>query len=295
VNFTVLPALARVALGLQCQSSMARLRAGIAVTLVLVAVTSGVSLAQRFGVFEGAGAGIRVPPRDFNDGSFTVCKWMFRSGRSEPGGIGWSTDYPFGEINLLTRLSDLTKIHVSRDGRGDVNFWVVQLADDQLFECPVLIGSDVGTAALSAMEVQRLRQYLLKGGFLWVDDFWGTRAWEQWVSQITRALPEFPIVDVVQGDPIRQALFPIREVKQVPSIFSWGGPGSDPRERGEDSPHADFRAIADDHGRIMVAMTHNTDIGDSMEREGDDPRYFAEFSPDGYRLATNITVYALTH
>jgi hypothetical protein len=81
----------------------------------------------------------------------------------------------------------------------------------------------------------------------------------------------------------------------VPSIFSWGGPGSDPRERGDDSPRADFRAIADGHGRIMVAMTHNTDIGDSMEREGDDPQYFAAFSRDGYAIATNIVIYALTH
>ena len=110
-----------------------------------------------FGVFEGAGAGIRVPPRDFNDGGFTICKWMFRSNRSEAGGIGWSTDYPFGEINLLTRLSELTKIHVSRD-RRDVNYWVVQLTDDQLFECPMLICPDVGTAALSKTEVQRLRE-----------------------------------------------------------------------------------------------------------------------------------------
>src|SRR5262245_50198872 len=147
--------------------TMPRLRAGIAVVLALVVISGAVSLAQRFGVFEGAGAGIRVPPKDFNDGGFTICKWMFRSDRSEAGGIGWSTDYPFGEINLLTRLSEMTKVHVSRDGRGDVNYWVVQLTDDQLFECPMLIGTDVGTAALSNKEVERLRQYLLKGGFLW--------------------------------------------------------------------------------------------------------------------------------
>jgi hypothetical protein len=96
-------------------------------------------------------------------------------------------------------------------------------------------------------------------------------------------------------DPIRQAMFSVSEVKQVPSIFSWGGPGSDPRERGSDSPNAEFRAIADAHGRIMVAMTHNTDIGDSMEREGDDPQYFAAYSPDGYALAMDIVLYALTH
>ena len=274
---------------------MPRLRAGLAAVLALVIVSGAVSLAQRFGVIEGAGAGIRVPPHDFSDGRFTICKWMFRSNRPEAGGIGWSTDYPYGEINLLTRISELTSTHVSRDQSGAVNYWVVQLTDDQLFECPLLLGSDVGTATLTTVEVQRLREYLLKGGFLWVDDFWGTRAWEQWSSLMARALPEFPIVETAPGDPIRQTVFSIAEVKQVPSIFFWGGPGSDPRERGSDSPHADFRTIADAHGRVMVAMTHNTDIGDSMEREGDDPRYFAAFSREGYALATDIVVYALTH
>lgn len=267
----------------------------IRVALILLVLTGAVAAAQRFGVSEGAGAGIRVPPTDFNDGGFTICKWMYRSSRSESGGIGWSTDYPYGEINLLTRLSELTKTRVSRDERGDVNYWVVRLTDEQLFECPIVLGSDVGTAALSNAEVQHLREYLLKGGFLWVDDFWGTAAWEQWASQIKRVLPEFPIIDVPATDPIRQTLFTVAEVKQVPSIFSWGGPHTDTRERGADSPHANFRAIADGHGRIMVAMTHNTDIGDSMEREGDDPQYFAEFSPDGYALATDIVLYALTH
>src|SRR5262245_14312060 len=182
--------------------SMSRLRAGIGVVLALVVVSGGISFAQRFRVFEGAGAGIRTPPKDFADGGFTVCKWMFRSDRGEPGGIGWSTDYPYGEINLLTRISELTKVHVSRTpGSDDVNYWVVRLTDDQLFECPMLIGSDVGTAALTDIEVQRLRQYLLKGGFLWVDDFWGTRAWNQWAGQISRALPEFPIVEVAANDP----------------------------------------------------------------------------------------------
>ena len=98
------------AIGLHYDSSMVRLRAGVAVVLALIVVVGVVSVAQRFGVFEGAGAGIRVPPKDFNDGGFTICKWMFRSDRSEAGGIGWSTDYPFGEINLLTRLSGLTKV-----------------------------------------------------------------------------------------------------------------------------------------------------------------------------------------
>jgi hypothetical protein len=112
------------AIRLHYDLSIPHLRAGIAVVLALIVVSGAVSLAQRFGVFEDAGVGIRVPPRDFNDGEFTVCKWMFRSDRSETGGICWSTDYPFGEINLLKRLSELTKVHVSQDGAGDVNYWV---------------------------------------------------------------------------------------------------------------------------------------------------------------------------
>jgi hypothetical protein len=83
-------------------------------------------------------------------------------------------------------------------------------------------------------------------------------------------------------------------VVQVSSINFWRR-GGDTRERGSESPHADFREIADRSGRVMVVMTHNTDIGDSMEREAEDPGYFAAFSPDGYALATDIVLYALTH
>ena len=231
---------------------------------------------------------------DSFDGRFHYCRAVYRPNPRGDGG-SWLTDYPLADIDLSVRVSELTKIAVSFDGDGQPRHLIVRLTDDELFQCPVILMQEVGRLFFTADEAARLRTYLQKGGFLWVDDFWGTAAWNQWSSQIKRVLPEFPIVDIAVDDPIRQAMFSVNEVKQVPSIFSWGGPGSDTRERGEDSPHADFRAIADSHGRIMVAMTHNTDIGDSMEREGDDPNYFALFSPDGYALAMNIVLYALTH
>lgn len=251
---------------------------------------------QRFrgGVVEGPGVPPRFPPRNFEDGRVTICKLMYTSNRREAGGIGWSTDYPFAAINLMTRLSELTRIPISRDPNKDINYWVIRLTDDALFDCPFLIGSDVGTASFSDTEAKRLREYLLKGGFLWVDDFWGTLSWEQWTEEMHRVLPEFAAVDVPAADPIRRMLFTVDEVEQVSSIFFWRGTGQT-SERGSDSPHADFREIADAKGRIMVAMTHNTDIGDSMEREAEDPEFFAEFSPKGYQLATNIVLYALTH
>ena len=273
-------------------------RTGVITRVLLVAALLVVSAGYTFAQFGRGGffnSPVRLAPSAFPDRNFVVCRLMYTSVRREPSGGGWRTDYPYGEINLTIRFSELTRTPVSQSGGREPNHYVVRLTDDELFQCPFTMASDVGTIGLTDEEAERLRLYLLKGGFLWVDDFWGTPAWDQWTDQIMRVLPEFPIVDVAPGDPIRHALFNITEVKQVPSIFSWGGPGSDPRERGSDSPHANFRAIADGHGRIMVAMTHNTDIGDSMEREGDDPAYFAAFSPDGYALATNIVLYSLTH
>ena len=113
--------------------------------------------------------------------------WHTHSVRQEASGIGWQTDYPYAEINLTTRLSELTKTRVSRDEDGTPNFYVVRLTDDTLFNCPVLVASDAGTIGFQDNEPERLREYLLKGGFLWVDDFWGTEAWDHWASQIQLA------------------------------------------------------------------------------------------------------------
>lgn len=277
----------------------------IACVLVALVVAVGVASAQRrgggggFGRFgrlaEGPGVPARYPTSGFSDGAFTVCKLQYTSVRYEEQGVGWATDYPYAGINLMTRLAELTKTPISKDDNGNPNYWVVRLTDDALFRCPFLIGSDVGTMGLSAEEVARLRDYLLKGGFLWVDDFWGTDAWAQWSNQIGHALPEFPIVDIQVDHPIRHTMFDIVKVPQVTNINFWRRWGGDTRERGEDSPYADFRMIADARGRIMVVMTHNTDIGDSWEREGEDHEFFLQFSPAGYSLGVDVLLYAMTH
>jgi hypothetical protein len=245
---------------------------------------------------EGPGVPVRFPPKDFRNGDFYVCKVMYRSVWQEPMGTGWATDYPYAGINLMTRVSELTKTPVSKDASGEPNYWVVRLTDDALFRCPFTIASDVGTAEFSAAEAARLRAYLLKGGFLWVDDFWGTRAWQVWSNEIHKALPEYRIVDIPQNHAIRHAMFEIATLPQVTNINFWRrNNGQTTAERGDDSPSADFRMIADDRGRIMVLMTHNTDIGDSWEREGEDHEFFLQFSPSGYAVGINSVLYALTH
>jgi hypothetical protein len=263
--------------------------------MALLAIIAAGAFAQRFRLPEGPGVPVRFPVANFNDGYFTHCKIMYTSVRSEANGMGWSTDYPYAGINLLTRVKELTKTHVSVDARGDPNYWVVRLTDDALFSCPFTMATDVGTAHFSPAEASRLREYLLKGGFLWVDDFWGTAAMEQWSSEMRNVLPEYPIVDVPADQPIRRTMFNLPNIPQVTSINFWRRSGGNTSERGDDSPAADFKMIADAKGRIMVLMTHNTDIGDSWEREGEDPEFFRRFSPDGYALGINVVLYALTH
>jgi hypothetical protein len=159
------------------------------------------------------------------------------------------------------------------------------------------MATEVGAAYFDEDESARLRDYLIKGGFLWADDFWGSYAWDYWRSQIARVLSpgEYPIVDLPPSHPLFRSHFEVKAVPQIPSINFWGGRGGPTSERGSDSavPHA--RAILDKAGRIMVLMTHNTDIGDSWEREGDDPDYFYTFSVNGYAFGINALVYAMTH
>ena len=256
---------------------------------------TGMAAAQRFRVREGPGVPVRVPPAQFGDGAFTHCKIMYTSVWREANGMGWATDYPYAGINLMIRVGELTKTPISVDSHGDPNYWVVRLTDDALFRCPFAMATDVGTLEFSEAEVKRLREYLLKGGFLWVDDFWGTHAWQQWSSQIGRVLPEYEIVDVPSDHAILHSIYEMQEIPQVTSINFWRGSGGTTSERGADSAHADFRMITDKDGRIMVLMTHNTDIGDSWEREGEDHEFFLQFSPRGYALGINVVLYALTH
>lgn len=265
-------------------------------------MAAGVVEAQRRGGFggwgrlaEGPGVPARYPPHDFEDGAFTFCKLQYTSVRYEEMGVGWATDYPYAGINLMTRLAELTKTPVSRDAQGNPNYWVVRPSDDALFRCPFVMASDVGTIGFTGQDVERLRSYLLKGGFLWVDDFWGTEAWHQWTQEIRRVLPDGEILDIPIEHSLRHELFDIRKVPQVTNIQSWRRWGGDTRERGEDSPFANLRMIADAKGRIMVLMTHNTDIGDSWEREGEDHEFFLQFSPDGYSLGVNALLYAMSH
>ena len=149
----------------------------------------------------------RLKPAGQHDNGFSFCRLMYQSGQWGRG--RWSTDYPFADINFMVRLSELTSTPVNFDDRGEPNHWVVPITDDTLFSCPFIVASAVGTMVLSEQEVVRLRDYLLKGGFLWADDFWGTPEWEQWAAEIAKVLPpaQYPIVDLSLEHPLFHGMF----------------------------------------------------------------------------------------
>jgi len=271
------------------------------------ALGSGTLLYAQFGQdFFRAFGGLRgeqgdpaeLPPPQWPDRNVTACHMLYTSVRREANGAGWRTDYPWGERHLLSRLSELTKTHVSRLSPAIPHSWLVRLTDDALFGCTFLMASDVGTIELSDAEAAGLRKYLEKGGFLWVDDFWGNAAWDQWSREFGKAMPpeQFPIEDVLPGDPLFHSLFEVTKVPQVTSIRFWRSVGGrTTSERGAESAVAHLRAVRDRRGRIIAVMTHNTDVSDSWERESEDPEFFYQFSPDGYALGIDVIIYALTH
>src|SRR3954464_15132730 len=176
-----------------------RIRTLTAVVGVLAASIAVVSAQRIWGGYYG-----RTPPKfptaTTFEGSFHFCRVMFTSNRREKR--GWSTDYPGADLNFSTRLSELTKapVAIRHDAAQDdvPDAVVVRLTDDALFQCPLVVMEDAGTASFSAEEAKRLAQYLLKGGFVFVSDYWVQWAREQFDEQIGLALPagKYPIVNL---------------------------------------------------------------------------------------------------
>jgi hypothetical protein len=260
--------------------------------LVILGLGAAVEAQRRGRGFRGY---IRTPTPQSFDGRFNFCRVMSSVSRFGDGG-GWSVDYPRADVNLSIRLSELTKTQVSTDTGGEPNHLVIRLTDPELFQCPFIMMTEVGTTYFDPEEAARLRDYLLKGGFLWADDFWGSYAWDHWTSEFSKVLPpsEYPMRELPMSHPLFTAQFHLKKVPQIPSINFWYGTGGT-SERGPDSATPRAIGIADSHGRLMALITHNTDLGDSWEREGDDPQYFYTFSVDGYAFGINTLLYAMAH
>ena len=228
--------------------------------------------------------------KEFKHDLFTFVRVRYRSyGR----GGGWLTDYPDSDLNFPWRLQQLTSMKVDPEPK------VVELTDDALFDYPFIYMIEPGGLVFSDEEVAALRRYLLNGGFMMVDDFWGDEEWDNFYHEIKRVFPEFEPIELDVTHEIFNCVYPLNEKPQVPSIHA--ARRGDPEQSYERSwdpsthePH--YKAIFDAKGRMMVIICHNTDLGDGWEREGEDEWYFKTFSePKSYPMGINIVFYAMTH
>jgi hypothetical protein len=196
----------------------------------------------------------------------------------------WMTDYPEAEYHLLQGLTRLTRADIGERGR------MVSLGDDKLMSYPWLYAVEVGHWYLSDEEAARLREYLLRGGFLIVDDFWGTYEWAVFLESMRRVFPDRPIVEIDEDNEILHVLYDLDERIQIPGRqYIWSGVTW---QRDGYVPH--WRGIYDEKGRLMVAINFNMDLGDAWEH-ADDPAYPERMTTLAYRFAVNYVIYAMTH
>lgn len=272
--------------------------------IAALSLLAGLSLAQRGGV-PGQYGGNRDDPRNgvpnwevdqnLPNDVFTFARVKYTSAKSRRrigGTERWSIDWPDAELNLSYRLKEMTSLKVHPDGT------VVELDSPELFDYPFIYIIEPGDMSLSYEDVSQLRRYLLNGGFLMFDDFWGVRDYENVVRQMNRVLPEYEPREIPLSHPVFSLIFPIKEKPQIPNV----GVGARSQYNGgvtwetSDSKTPYYKGIFDDKGRLMVIICHNTDLGDGWEQEGYNHFYFKEFSEKkAYPLGINILTYAMTH
>ena len=208
------------------------------------------------------------------------------NGTWKEGGSNWTMDYPRSDRHLAQAVRRLTRISTRSVEEP------IDLDDKDVYDWPWLYGVEVGHWSLTDEQAKTMREYLLRGGFFMCDDFHGEVEWNTFTASMRKVFPDRPIVEIADADPIFHTMYDLDQRFQVPgALYLETGKTYEKGESGK-TPH--WRAIYDDRGRVMVAMCHNMDLGDSWEH-ADNPEYPARFSDLGIRLGVNYIVYSMTH
>jgi Domain of unknown function (DUF4159) len=230
---------------------------------------------------------------DLPEAEFHLARLIYRT-RGGGGSHGlfepwWAIDYPFAEEHFLPALRRMTQMSVADDSRH------LDLMDDRIFDYPFLLMQQPGRGYWNPTEEEaaRLREYLLRGGFLLVDDFHGDYDWAVFQNAIRRVFPDRPIVEIPENDSVMHVFFDIDQRTQIPGKRHLRyGSGGQVVVRMDGEPH--WRGIYDDRGNLMVAMNFNMDMGDAWEH-ADDPDYPGPMTAFAYQLGVNYVIYAMTH
>lgn len=251
------------------------------VTLV-VAMLAGVAIARAQSELPDSRRSVREAP-----GEFEFVRLLYTGNRYAQSGWRrqmWRTDYPEAEHHFLKGISRLTRVAAAEKGR------ILMPLDEQIYDYPWIYAVEVGYWHLNAQEAARIRDYLLRGGFLMVDDFHGGWEWSSFVASMQRVFPDRPIVDIPEDDEAFHVVYDLDQKIQIPSLqiiysgVTW--------EKGGVVPH--WRGIYDDDGRLMVAINFNMDLGDAWEH-ADWPEYPENMTALAYRFGINYLIYAMTH
>ena len=228
-------------------------------------------------------------PEDFDEKTeWAFARVKYPSIRWKWGDLGakdWEIDSPKAERTFVQGVRRLTRLHARSMEE------IVTLDDDKVYNWPWIYAVETGHWDLTDAECAKLRDYLLRGGFLMTDDFHGTVEWSTFIASMNRVFPDRPIVDIQNQDAIFHVLYDLDERFQVPGIQYWV-PGHTVYEKDGFEPK--WRAIYDDKGRIMVAICHNMDLGDAWEWS-DHPAYPERYASLAYRIGVNYIIYSMTH
>ena len=197
----------------------------------------------------------------------------------------WRVDWPASDRNFIWQLRKQTNID------ADPREKIIEIGATELFEYPFAYMLEVGSLRLSRREAKNLREYLLRGGFIFVDDFHGEREWERFYTEFKKIFPEREPVDIPISHPIFRCFFKIEKLVQIPGLRSLFSGRT--YERYDGYP-AYCRGVYDDKGRLMMMINFNTDLGDAWEHAAED-FYPREYSNIALQMGINAVVYALTH
>lgn len=227
----------------------------------------------------------RLPPQTIQNHDFTFVRLLY-NGRI-PGYLkNWYTDYPTGDQNLVQILCRVTGIDVAPEPR------VIPVHHPDLFKYPMIYSVEAGQLVLDDADATVLREYLTRGGFWMIDDFWGTSEWDDFKQQMKKIFPDRDMSDVPLSHPIFHVVYDIDRPIQVPNIGYAYSPGTPTWEQDGYRPYV--RGIFDKTGRLLVFINHNTDLMDASEW-ADDPLYPQKFAAYSYKIFSNAVVYALSH
>ena len=264
-----------------------KLTARIAILLLLVGLSSGLLAMQR----EDGGIIDMDGERFGPDGNEHV-EWIFSrfhfNLNNEFGGYRgfqrWAADYPKSDRQFIMGVRRLTRLDTRATGQ------VIDANNDALFDYPWLYAEDPGAWTITPAQGARLRLYLLRGGFLFLDDSHGDYEWENLSNGVRMIFPDRRIEDIGDDDELFHVFYDLNDKKQIPGTrYIWGG-----RQYTWDSAVPRWRGVSDDKGRIMIAICHNSDVGDAWEW-ADSPNYPENLASLAYRIGVNYIIYSMTH